>query len=57
MKRRYQWLSVAAALIILFLLGPRSSVDITPPSITLSPDLDHYLQQSEARFRDITPGT
>ncbi len=56
MKRRHLLLVLPVVLVGAFLAGPRSSVDIQPPTIELGNDLDQYLEQREARFSDITPG-
>jgi esterase/lipase len=48
---------VTAALLALFLAGPRVAIDTRLRPLALPADLDRYLTQSEARFPDIVPGT
>lgn len=48
---------VLAALIVLFLAGPKPEVDLQLKSLDISTDLDQYLSQSEAKYTDIVPGT
>jgi esterase/lipase len=43
-------------LIILFLAGPRTKIDLRIKTFNLPADLDQYLSQSEARYADIVPG-
>jgi len=42
---------------VLFLSGPQVKIDTTLHPVSLPPDLDAYLAQSEAVFSDIVPGT
>jgi len=49
--------AVVAVLAILFLVGPRTKVDLQLKTFNLPADLDQYLAQSEAQFTDIVPGT
>ena len=44
-------------LVILFLAGPRTRIDLHLKPVNLPEDLDGYLAGSEARFPDIVPGT
>jgi esterase/lipase len=44
------------AVIMLFFLGPTAKIDPRVKQVILPEDLDHYLQQTEARFSDIVPG-
>jgi esterase/lipase len=48
---------VVAVLLIVFLAGPRTKIDLNLKTFDLPPDLDQYLAQSEAKYSDITPGT
>ncbi len=51
---------IVAVLIILFLAGPRTKIDLKIKPINLPADLadlDQYLAQSEARYPDIVSGT
>ncbi|GIK42478.1 MAG: lysophospholipase [Chloroflexota bacterium] len=48
---------VIAGVIILFLVGPRATIDLSLKPIELPEDLDHYLAESEAHFSDIIPET
>jgi esterase/lipase len=51
---------IVAALVIVFLAGPRPKIDLHIKPINLPAnlaDLDQYLAQSEARYTDIVPGT
>ncbi len=48
---------VIAGVIILFLVGPRATIDLSLKPIELPEDLDHYLAESEAHFSDIIPDT
>ena len=43
--------------IVVFLVGPRVKIDTTLRPLTLPPDLDQYLAESEGRFDDIVPNT
>ncbi len=50
---------VLAVLIIVFLAGPRTKIDLQIKPVNLPPnpaDLDQYLAQSEAKYSDIIPG-
>ncbi len=42
---------------IVFWVGPRVKIDTTLRPLTLPPDLDKYLAESEGRFDDIVPDT
>ena len=44
-------------LIVVFLAGPRVEIDTTIHPINLPPDLDKYLEESEAAFDDLFPDT
>ncbi len=46
-------LFILAAAVVLFLLGPKTQVDINIKPVDLPDDVDEYLKQSEARFPDI----
>lgn len=48
---------VITGVIILFLVGPRATIDLSLKPIELPEDLDHYLAESEAHFSDIIPET
>ena len=50
-------LTIVAVLTILFLVGPRTKIDLKLKSFDLPADLDQYLAQSEAQYSDIVPGT
>ena len=41
---------------LVFVLGPRASVDLTIRSVTVPEDLEGYLADAEARFTDLRPG-
>ena len=57
MKKRFRILALfLAALVVVFLLGPRASVEVAKRPVTLPADLDAYLAESEARFEDLRPG-
>jgi esterase/lipase len=43
--------------ITVFFVGPRVKIDTTLRPLTLPPDLDAYLAESEGRFDDIVPDT
>ena len=48
---------VLAVLVIMFLAGPRTKIDLEIKPINLPADQDQYLAESEAKFSDIVPGT
>jgi esterase/lipase len=56
-------LGIAIALVVLvvmFLAGPRTKIDLQIKPVNLPPnpaDLEQYLAQSEAKYSDIVPGT
>lgn len=47
---------VVLSLIVLFLAGPRTKVNLERRPLNLPEDLDAYLAQAEAQFPDIVPG-
>jgi len=49
--------AVVAVLVVLFLVGPRTKVDLELKTFDLPADLDQYLAESEAQYPDIVPGT
>ena len=48
---------VLIILVLVFLAGPRTKIDLQIKPINLPADLDQYLAESEAQFSDIVPGT
>ncbi len=48
---------IISALVIFYLVGPRITVDTDLTPVELPPDLEAYLQASEAQFPDIQSGT
>lgn len=45
------------AVVLVYLAGPKVSIDTSYTIPALPDDLDQYLEQSESRFDDLTPGT
>lgn len=48
---------VFAVMVILFLAGPRPAVNLELKPVDIPADLDQYLADSEAKYKDIVPGT
>ena len=46
---------ILAVLAVVFVLGPRASVEVTLRPVALPEDLGGYLAQSEARLNDLRP--
>ena len=56
MMQSLLYLAIALVILIaIFLLGPKVAIDTRLESIALPDDLDHYLEQSEAKYKDIRP--
>ena len=57
MKKLLRVLAIlVVVLAMVFVLGPRVSVDQSLRPVTLPDDLDRYLAETEARFADLRPG-
>lgn len=43
--------------LLFFLAGPRVQITGGPPDVDLPPDIEAYIEKTEARFEDLIPGT
>lgn len=62
MRQRIKWIAlrvmvVLVCMAVVFLVGPRPTIDTHIKHVVLPADIDHHLAQSEAQFSDIVPGT